>query len=71
MSKEVLWIWTVETLTGLAFAVEDARREANARGHHPETVYVKHRIFAIEETLADGSKVMNLHIGEHERSAAN
>lgn len=70
MSKEFLWIWTVETLAGITAALESVHQEAKARGHHPETVYVKHRLVLIEETLTDGSKVMNLHIGEHERSTA-
>lgn len=70
MSKEVLWIWTVETLAGITAAIEEVHREAKARGHHPETVYANYRFTAIEEILTDGSKVMNLHVREYEGSTA-
>lgn len=66
MSKEVLWIWTVQTLTDNTAAIEVVHGEAKARGHYPDTVYVSGRLTLVEETLTDRSKVLNLHLADHE-----
>lgn len=61
MPKEILESFQAETLEELATLVEDAIAAAKAAGHDADTVYLpKSKVDLVEETLTDGSKVLNL-----------
>ena len=61
MSKTVVNIYDVRTLEDLTRVLGHITQDAQLYGHHPSTVYPdKLRLALVEETLSDGSKVLNL-----------
>lgn len=72
MSKQVLTTWNVENMEQMMVALTEAMVDAAAAGHHPSTVYPnKLRVALVEETLTDGSTVLNLHFHEGTRDLAS
>jgi hypothetical protein len=49
-------------LEELAAAVRLATADAKAMGHHASTVYANARLLLTEDTLTDGSTVLNLSV---------
>lgn len=64
MTKHVLDTQEFSNLEELAHAIEYWRNLCNAEGHHESTVLAENagRMSLVEETLTDGSKVLNLFI---------
>ena len=61
MCKTVLTTWNVENMEGMMVALGEAMEDAKNLGHHPSTVYPnKLRLALVEESLTDGSTVVNL-----------
>lgn len=61
MSKRVMQVWQFDDCETLRCAIVDALDYATSLGHHASTVYPnKGRMTLVEETLSDGSKVLNL-----------
>ena len=62
MAKTVLATWNVENMEQMMEALKQAMADAKALGHHASTVYPnKLRLALVEETLTDGSPVVNLY----------
>jgi hypothetical protein len=65
MSRVVLATWNVENMEQMLPALNEALADAASLGHHPSTVYPnKRRLALVEETLSDGSTVVNLYFHE-------
>jgi len=72
MSKQVLTTWNVENMEQMMVALTEAVDEAGRLGHHPSTVYPNMlQVALVEETLTDGSTVLNLHFHEGTRDLAS
>jgi hypothetical protein len=62
MTKEVISVWNVSDLATMRDAIADALETAKMLGHDPSTVYPdKLRLALVQETLTDGSHVLNLY----------
>lgn len=69
-NRTVLTTWNVENMEQMMAALTEALDEAKSLGHHSSTVYPnKLRLALVEETLTDGSTVVNLcfHDGVRDR----
>lgn len=72
MNKRVVATWNVENMDQMMVALHEALSDALASGHHSSTVFPnKLRTDLVEETLSDGSTVMNLRFHDGARNLAD
>jgi hypothetical protein len=55
---------TIETLEEAISALLELRSTAEMEGHSADVVYLRTKLVLVEETLTDGSKVMNVEVRE-------